>query len=287
MKPFFSVLTPVLNGSAFIESYIGSLRSQLFSEWEAIIVDDGSTDSSIDMLLGLACGDDRFKVFRSNLGKFNRPAKGPYDARNVAIAHASGSFICFLDIDDLWLPNKLLDQYKLLKSNPSLQLLYGDYYKADSTLRSAYIKPRLDFIPIKIQILFWNPIPLLTSCVSAALASSCQFKPIGHEDFIFWHEIISRISESQIAKTEPTQAVYRTSSSSLSGNKLTVIKWWLDCYHIMGYSTLFSLLFLLVRVSAEFAEVLRVSLGIVRKYQIYLGINSLKPMPSDPLKLLL
>ena len=59
--PFFSVITPVLNGSVYASNYVKSLMNQSFSDWEALIIDDGSTDYVIQVIKNLVQGDSRFR----------------------------------------------------------------------------------------------------------------------------------------------------------------------------------------------------------------------------------
>jgi teichuronic acid biosynthesis glycosyltransferase TuaG len=253
MSPFFTIVTPMLNGRPYIDSYVMSLRNQQFANWEAIIVDDGSTDGSVETLASLTKNDVRFKVI-NRYPPIRNQSSGPSHPRNHAITIASGKYICFLDIDDYWLATKLLEQYNLIMKHPTVKLIYSDYYKADSTLSWGYCKPRLDCIPIKLQSRLWNPIPNLTGCISYSIASSVQFREIRHEDFIFWHEIIKALSRDQIGKVNIPLAIYRSSPDSLSGNKFIVLAWWISCYKYMGYSAATSVLLLLVKISLEALE---------------------------------
>ena len=108
---FFSVITPVKNGFNYINRYINSLKSQTYNNWEAIVVVDDSNDDSYEILKLKTHNDKRFKIIRNKEIKF---LNSPYKSRNIGLDNAKGRYICFLDIDDLWLPNKLLRQFKLL-----------------------------------------------------------------------------------------------------------------------------------------------------------------------------
>ena len=263
MAPFFSIITPVLNGVYFVNSYVASLQGQTFLDWEAIVVDDGSSDGTIDILQKKVKADYRFKLVKSYPKPCKRERQGPYLPRNYGLSISNGKYICFLDIDDYWLPFKLLDQYNLLSQKPGLKLLFANYYKADSKLSLGYLKPRLDIVPIKLQSLMWNPIPNLTSCVSRDVALMFRFKPIGHEDFLYWHEIILSVQSSEIGKTRKILAIYRSSGQSTSANKLKMLNWWMNCYRIMGHSFGTSLLLLLVKSTLEFAERFAVAVGLI------------------------
>ena len=100
----FSIITPVYNGDIFIDGYLNCLRGQDFCDWEAIIVDDSSTDSTFNTLERLTKNDPRFLLLQ-NSNTENKKSLA-YQARNLALKNARGKFICFLDIDDKWPQNK-------------------------------------------------------------------------------------------------------------------------------------------------------------------------------------
>jgi len=261
--PYFSIITPVYNGSRFIRQYIQSLQSQTYSDWEAIIIEDCSTDDSFQILSSLMADDPRFKIFSSPMPADNTILRGPYRPRNIGLSLATGRFICFLDIDDYWLPSKLDVQHSVLESNRSLKLLYSDYIKANSCLVKGYLKPSLNYPSVKSQIAIWNPIPNLTSCVESSIAKETSFRPVHHEDYIFWFEVIAKLHSSQICKIHSVLCIYRSSSLSVSANKFLVLSWWLDCYRFFGYNVFFSILLLLLKIFAEVIESILVFMKII------------------------
>ena len=97
-QPKISVIIPVYNMSAYLKDALESLRSQTLKEWEAVCIDDGSTDASPEILEAYARMDARFRVFRQE----NR---GVSAARNRAIELAAGEYLFFLDPDD-WLADE-------------------------------------------------------------------------------------------------------------------------------------------------------------------------------------
>lgn len=110
-----SVLMPVYNGLPLIKASIESLKKQTFTEWECIIVDDGSTDGTSDFLDELE--DSRFIVrhLRTNMGR-------PF-ARQRTIELCRGEYISFLDAGDLYSPDKLDTQLRYLRDNPEVALV--------------------------------------------------------------------------------------------------------------------------------------------------------------------
>ena len=119
--PLVSVVVPVHNGAAVLSDALASVRLQTFRNFEAIVVDDGSTDDSHALAQKFADEDPRIKVLR-------QPNGGVSAARNAAIARARGEFIAFLDADDVWLPGKLAAQIDLARREPGAGLFFSDYF---------------------------------------------------------------------------------------------------------------------------------------------------------------
>src|SRR5687767_15367714 len=107
VQPLVSVIMPAYNTEKFIGESIQSVVDQTYANWELLIVDDGSTDKTADIIRQHAALDSRVKyLFQQN----GRQAK----ARNLSIEHSQGTLIAFLDADDLWLPEKLERQLQAL-----------------------------------------------------------------------------------------------------------------------------------------------------------------------------
>src|SRR5690349_15888802 len=106
MKPLVSVIIPLYNKAPYLRRALESIASQTFADFEAIVVDDGSTDGSERIAAEFA--DPRFRVLR-------QPNRGPGSARNLGIAEARGELLAFLDADDEWLPDFLETTTSLLE----------------------------------------------------------------------------------------------------------------------------------------------------------------------------
>ncbi len=112
---FVSVIIPVYNGEKFIAGAIANIREQNYAPLEIIIVDDGSTDGTADIV----------SQFRGSVRYIYQPNRGPAAARNKGIKAASGNVIAFLDVDDLWSRNKLKEEVSYLEANPSVEIVQG------------------------------------------------------------------------------------------------------------------------------------------------------------------
>jgi glycosyltransferase involved in cell wall biosynthesis len=109
-KPFVSVIIPTFNRGWILKEAIDSVLAQEFEDFELIVVDDGSTDNTQDIL-------DSYQVDILAVRQENR---GVSAARNAGLGLASGNLISFLDSDDLWLPKKLSEQVAFFTSNPDV-----------------------------------------------------------------------------------------------------------------------------------------------------------------------
>ncbi|MEO9652992.1 MAG: glycosyltransferase family 2 protein [Roseobacter sp.] len=116
--PRFSIVIPCYNARKTITQTLTSLCAQHYTDWEAICVDDGSTDATKEIVLNIAERDPRIKLVQN-------PGKGPSQARNYGASEiASGQLIAFCDADDLWSPSKLSDLQTAF-IDPSLGGAYG------------------------------------------------------------------------------------------------------------------------------------------------------------------
>ncbi len=114
--PLISVVIPVYNGEKTIRETLESLLNQTFKDFEAIVINDGSQDATLDVVASFK--DSRIKVF-------SYPNSGPSASRNRGIALASGEYISFLDADDLWTSDKLEAQLQALQAYPEAALAYS------------------------------------------------------------------------------------------------------------------------------------------------------------------
>jgi glycosyltransferase involved in cell wall biosynthesis len=115
-SPVVSVITTVYNAQAVLETTLASLLAQTFRDFEAIIIDDGSEDGSVDIIQRLAATDVRIRFFRQQ-------NQGFAAAVNCGLSEARGEFIAFLDHDDIWLPEKLQRQVERLREYPEAGLV--------------------------------------------------------------------------------------------------------------------------------------------------------------------
>lgn len=113
--PMISVVVPVHNGAKFIQQAIDNILSQNYPAIEIIVVDDGSTDNSREVIENL----------KMDVRYFFQPNSGPAAARNRGIKDVSGEYVAFLDVDDLWPERNLVTLMEVLQGEPELDLVRG------------------------------------------------------------------------------------------------------------------------------------------------------------------
>jgi glycosyltransferase involved in cell wall biosynthesis len=118
-KPKVSVILPTYNRAHLIDRAIRSVLSQTYQDFELIVIDDGSTDKTEEVVKSF--NDSRIRYFQQNVNK------GPAAARNIGIKAANGEYIAFQDSDDEWLPEKLEKQVEIIKNVPhDVGVIYSD-----------------------------------------------------------------------------------------------------------------------------------------------------------------
>ncbi|HNV25357.1 MAG TPA: glycosyltransferase family A protein [Nitrospira sp.] len=119
MNESVSVVIPVFNGAPFVAKAVASVRAQGHSDVEILVVDDGSTDGTQEVLKHLEQSD--------GIRWFQRSHGGPARSRNFGIEAARGHYIALLDCDDVWLPGKLEAQLAIMRTRPEVGLVHTDF----------------------------------------------------------------------------------------------------------------------------------------------------------------
>jgi glycosyltransferase involved in cell wall biosynthesis len=136
--PAFSVVMAAYNSAPTIGQAIESVRSQTRSDWELLVVDDGSRDETADIAEAVA--DPRVRVVRT------AGNRGPAAARNRGISLARAPLVCTLDSDDLWLPHYLDTMARTLDSNPAAAVACTDAWVLEQTTGRVRKKSAMAFL---------------------------------------------------------------------------------------------------------------------------------------------
>jgi glycosyltransferase involved in cell wall biosynthesis len=148
---------PAYNAANYIQEAIDSVINQTFVDWELIIVDDGSTDHTKEVIAKNVLVDERIHYYYQKNGKQGK-------ARNLAISKSKGTYLAFLDADDLWIPQKLEIQLIEIEEK-NVDLVFSDSYifstqqQADSNKRMHTINRLLQGDEALRLFLIGNRIP--------------------------------------------------------------------------------------------------------------------------------
>lgn len=116
-----SIIMPSYNADRFIAESIESIQHQTYQQWELLVVDDCSKDSSVDIVQNYANEDRRISIYTLEKNT------GAATARNIALEYAKGQYIAFLDSDDIWKIDKLEKQISFMRQN-HYAFTFSDYY---------------------------------------------------------------------------------------------------------------------------------------------------------------
>ncbi|WP_300390896.1 FkbM family methyltransferase [Henriciella sp.] len=183
-KPLISIVMPVHNGEKHLESAIKSVRTQDIDDWELLVINDGSTDSSVDIVKRLAEEDSRIKLTTVEQGGVSR-------ARNKGLELAEGSYIGFVDADDLLDPRSLKARLDVLQSGTGTQMVHGWVDVVGNDGKSMNLG-----VGTKSDICFFdawrNPAHLNTVTGEAKLLKQFRFnEKVAHgEDWLFLGQIL-------------------------------------------------------------------------------------------------
>jgi len=213
---------PCHNGEKTIKDAIDSVLSQTYQNWELLVIDDCSTDNSVEIVREMMCSDSRIKLLH-NLVCTKKPAA----PRNVGIEAATGRFIAFLDCDDMWSCSKLEHQLPLF-ADRKCAVVFSYYRKMDEDgmEHDLVVKSpkKVDFS----RLLKGNSIGNLTGIYDTKKVGKVYQKDIHHEDYLMWLEILRK--GFCALNTNSVEAVYRESGESVSGSKLSVFSWTWNIY---------------------------------------------------------
>jgi len=215
MRELVSIITPAHNAQRFIGKCIESVIAQSYQNWEMIIVDDGSTDETLEIIQQYINKDYRVVLFSNDINL------GASKSRNIAIKEAKGNYIAFLDSDDIWLPKKLEIQMELMDIE-DVAMCYSNYDVIDE---DGYVTNHFK-APTKVNyqdMLRTSYIGTLTTVYSVKKLGKVYFKDVGHEDYLLKLDILKEIDYA-VGINEPL-AQYRIVKGSLSNNKLKSASW--------------------------------------------------------------
>lgn len=210
-----SIITPMYNAEYYISETIKSVQCQTCSAWELLVINDASTDRSPDIVKEFASQDSRIKLYTFNENR------GIANARNFGIAKATGAWVCFLDSDDIWEPDKLDYQLKYMIEHN----LNFTYTSCSIISNSGECLGRKRAVPDKVdyKTLLKGNVVLCSSVMYKQKMIKVWMPDVKHEDFAAWLDVLR--SEDFLYGINKKLVKYRISDTSVSKNKLKALMW--------------------------------------------------------------
>lgn len=186
--PYFAIIMPLYNKAPYVRKAVESVMEQTFGDWELIVVDNGSTDSSGEIVTGIT--DSRIRIVRleENIG--------PGGARNYGVSQSAAPWVCFLDADDWWEPTFLEEMTGLIERHPDAGIYGTGYYIVkNGRKRVAPIGVDEDFKEGEINYCrvyaktLCMPLTSISVCMPRKVFDEMKGFPTGvklGEDFLLW-----------------------------------------------------------------------------------------------------
>lgn len=214
MSGLVSIIMPSYNTANFISDSIKSVQAQTYTNWELLIVDDCSTDNSIDVIRSFH--DHRIILLQ------NEKNSGAAISRNRALREAKGKWIAFLDSDDLWLPEKLERQIKFMTDN-DYALTFTDYRICLNGKWLPYINTAPDVIDKRkmYDYCFFSTITVMYDRERIGLIQIPDLRK--NNDYAMWLQATQKSNAYRLP--ECLSYYIKHDDSISSGNKIKLIKW--------------------------------------------------------------
>lgn len=210
--PLVSVIMAAYNAVTYIKAAIQSVQAQTVTDWELLVIDDGSKDETAALVSELARQDSRIRPIS------NAQNMGTARSRNRGLDLARGQYVAFLDSDDQWYPDKLEKQLILAKEK-NADIVYASYAIVDEQGNKRcpdFVVP--EAVDMK-SMLIRNDIGCSTVMLSGAMVEKYHFCPdYYHEDYALWLEML-KAGAVAVGVTD-VLVDYRYHSSSRAANKI-------------------------------------------------------------------
>jgi glycosyltransferase involved in cell wall biosynthesis len=215
--PKVSIITANYNGEQFISETITSVLNQTYRDWELILIDDASSDSSVQIMESFVKDNERISLYR-----FTKNI-GAAIARNKGIELAKGKYIAFLDGDDLWKPEKLSKQLRFMESFGH-DFTFTSYDRIDESSKplnkSLLAQPLLSYR----DMLKENKIGCLTAIYNSESLGKIYMPEIRkRQDYGLWLRILKRVDYAY--GMPESLAFYRVRENSISRSKFEMLRW--------------------------------------------------------------
>ena len=201
-----SIITPCYNASKTIDRCIRSVLNQSYNNWEMIIVDDFSTDDSESKVESY--DDDRIKSYK------NASNSGPAASRNHAISYAQGRYLMFLDADDEWHEEKIMNQVRFMKENDYYFTFTAYNRVKENNYNKIKVLETVDYKNLKRNTTIYTS----TVCIDRNTVKEIKMKKVYYDDLICWLELLNYYGPAY--SINEALVNYYVTEGSVSSNKL-------------------------------------------------------------------
>ncbi|WP_308991788.1 glycosyltransferase family 2 protein [Mariniflexile litorale] len=246
MRPLVSIITPMFNSEAFISDTIDSVINQTYKNWELLLIDDCSTDSTIQIVNPFLSKHQNIKLLKNNKNL------GAAISRNKGIEAANGKYIAFLDADDLWKPKKLEIQIEFMETH-NCDICFSNYEQIDETGKALNkLVKALPELTYK-KYLKSNYIGNLTGVYNVDVLGKIKAPNLRkRQDWALWLLAIKKSKKPAIGISQ-SLAYYRIRKNSMSSNKIHLLKHNYLVYRKgLGFSILKSAYYMLIFLNEHF-----------------------------------
>ena len=228
---------PLYNSANTIEDAVQSVLSQKYELWELIIIDDNSSDNSIEIIKRYSSIDSRIIVYKTNKNV------GSGQARNIGISHSSGELIAFLDSDDIWLSSKLSTQVKMFE-NKKVTFVCSGYQRFHTVTNRTENVGVPDIIRYK-DLLKTNYIGCLTVILRKSAFKNLQFPDMRkRQDYALWLTLLK--DGTKVYCLNQVLARYRHGHISTTSNKVkSIMHTWKVYRDFLEFNFLYSVYYFL------------------------------------------
>lgn len=220
--PTVSIVCAYRNGATFLRELLATVQRQVMTDWELLLVNDGSTDGGEVLAAQATEGDGRIRPLSAPPRPQEAPA-GPWWPRNIGISAARAHWIAFLDVDDLWHPLKLERQLALHRRfGLDLSVTgYARFHQGTSGISSWRCPP----LQLRHRrLLCGNVIPLLTVMVRRDWLKD-GFRPVPHEDYLLWLDMFRQRPSLRYGCLQELLAAYRLHDANLTARRPALAAW--------------------------------------------------------------
>ncbi|MDQ2936448.1 MAG: glycosyltransferase family 2 protein, partial [Acidobacteriota bacterium] len=229
--PAVSVIVPAYNVAAYIADALASVFAQTFTNFEVIVINDGSPDTAeLERVL---------EPFRESMIYIKQENRGPSGARNAGIRRARGQYVAFLDADDVWLAEYLSEQIQALNADPALDLIYADatLFGEGDRAGETFMDTCPSMGPVTLESLLSQRCVVITSCVvvrrqtliDAGLFDENYYRS---EDFDLWVRLV--YAGARLSYQRKVLARHRLRPDSLAGDPERLHECAIEVYANLG-----------------------------------------------------